>query len=367
MTGARGEQLGARRDLAGNEPAEVEDRVPGPGGQCGQVTIPVTHEPGHPGKKTLAGTPSVEQSDVMSRSERVLDDVPADVLRAAEHQQAHGGRVVAAELLRKWGLSEVWRVELAGAPVRSVIVKRGSGEMAAEADRYQRLVVPLGLDAPRLLGVDPLVLEDVGPDNLEQRPIPGGHREAVRTLARMRATATRALTADPSIGAGLRRSTADFADLARRAGAGLAAVRPDLAGALDDPARELIRRLDRAAGRPGTIVHSDFHPKNLVHAAGGRLVAVDWPLAYLHFHLGDLYCLIRETGQPELAGVYAEESGAGLATVLDDVTTGGLCWTLLTLRWLVEEGLTAIPESAGWLDGLVAELRGLVSRPSSRG
>ncbi|MFI5933505.1 phosphotransferase [Actinoplanes sp. NPDC051494] len=303
----------------------------------------------------------------MSRSERVLDDVPADVLRAAEHQQAHGGRVVAAELLRKWGLSEVWRVELAGAPVRSVIVKRGSGEMAAEADRYQRLIVPLGLDAPRLLGVDPLVLEDAGRDNLEQRPSPGGYREAVRTLVRMRATATNALAADPSIGAGLRRSTADFAGIARRAGAGLAAVRPDLAGALDEPARELIERLERAAARPDTIVHGDFHPKNLVHTPGGRLVAVDWPLAYLHSHLGDLYCLIRETGEPGLAEVYARETGTGPAEVADELTTGGMCWTVLTLRWLVDEGLAAIPGSAGWLDGLVAELRDLVSRPSSPG
>jgi len=125
----------------------------------------------------------------------------------------------------------VWRVRLAGGvPAESVIVKRAGGELAGEARRYRELVAPLGVEAPRLLaatGGDPavLVLQDVGTDNLEQRPTAEGYREAARTLARIRATAAGRLAAAAqpgivSIGAGLRRGTADFVDAARRAAAG---------------------------------------------------------------------------------------------------------------------------------------------------
>jgi hypothetical protein len=276
------------------------------------------------------------------------------------------GRVTAGQRLRRWGLSEVWRVRLAGGvPAESVIVKRAAGELAGEARRYRELVEPLGVEAPRLLaatGGDPavLVLQDVGPDNLEQRPSAEGYREAARTLARIRATAAGRLAAAAqpgivSIGAGLRRGTADFVDTARRAAAGVAALRPDLRGRLDESARVLVRRLDRLAGVPVTVVHGDFEAKNLVHAGGGRLVAVDWPSAYLHAHLGDLFSLMKNAGDHarELPAVFAAETGTAVADVLDQVATGRLCWTVMALRWVVEEGVHAIPEARGWIDELV--------------
>jgi hypothetical protein len=286
------------------------------------------------------------------------------------------GMIIGGERLRLWGLSEVWRVQLGGAEPRSVIVKRGAGEMADEARRYRQLVVPLAVPAPQLLaatdgaGADSavLVLQDIGQDTLEQRPSADGYRAAIRALARMRTTAARQLSADPLIGAGLRMTTAGFVDTARRADAGLAVMRPDLAGWLDSPAQVLVNRLDRLTGEPDTIVHGDFHAKNLIHAHGGRIVAIDWPGAYLHSHLGDLYCLLREAGKRGLAQevetaalpeIFARETGAEIRTVLDDLVTGGLCWTMLTLRWLVEEGVQAIPESREWIDELVADCQAL--------
>lgn len=111
---------------------------------------------------------------------------------------------VCGEPLRQWGLSEVWRLQLGGPEPRSVIVKRGTGEMAEEARRYRELVVPLGIAAAGLLAAQGgdgqpvvLVLEDVGPDTLEQRPTVKGYEEAARTLARMRAVAARRLAQDP--------------------------------------------------------------------------------------------------------------------------------------------------------------------------
>jgi hypothetical protein len=289
---------------------------------------------------------------------------------------AIGGVIVGAERLRHWGASEVWRLRVDGPAPRSVIVKRGLGEMADEARRYRELVLPLGLPAPRLvaagagLGPGVLVLEDVGPGNLEERPTAEGYRAAVRALARMRAAAARRLAADPGIGAGLRMSTADFADVGHRVAAGLAALRPELAGRLDGPVRTLVDRLDRLAGEPVTIVHGDFHAKNLIVTGDDRVAAVDWPVAHLHAHLGDLYSLLREADKRGLAGrvgaaalpaLFAREAGTDERTVADHMVTGGLCWTLLVLRWLLTEGIDVIPESRAWLDELVADCRALAA------
>ncbi|MFJ4922949.1 phosphotransferase [Streptomyces sp. NPDC088725] len=314
-------------------------------------------------------------------------DFPA-WLRDAAGLLGHGVLPLRGERLRLWGLSEVWRLELAGMGPRSVVVKRGTGEMAEEAARYRDLVAPLRVPAPRLIaargggGTEPvvLVLEDAGQHTLEQRPTAGGYREAVRTLARMRAVAARELASLPALGAGSRRTTADFADTARVTGAALARLRPDLAGALDGPARVLAGRLELLAADPGahpaTLVHSDFHAKNLVLGTGGRVVPVDWPLAYVHAHLGDLYCLLREARnhgraqQVEVAslpGVFAEEAGADPASVREQLVIGGLCWTLLALRWVVEDGVRVVPESARWIDELVSDARSLAGTPGSVG
>jgi hypothetical protein len=96
------------------------------------------------------------------------------------------GTIVGGELLRGWALSEVWRIHLDGVTRTSVIAKRGIGELAGEARRYHELVEPLGITAPRLLaeGVSGvIVLEDLGGDNLEDRPTADGYEQAVRVLA----------------------------------------------------------------------------------------------------------------------------------------------------------------------------------------
>jgi predicted O-methyltransferase YrrM len=282
-----------------------------------------------------------------------------------------GGTIVGGELLRGWALSEVWRIRLAGATRKSVIVKRGIGELAGEARRYRELVVPLGIAAPRLLGEDGsgvIVLEDVGGDNLEDRPTAEGYEEAVRVLARMRAASALRLAADPALAAGLRRSTADLLKVAARAATAMTALRPDLAGAIDDPIRAMTHRLEQLSGEPETIVHGDFQAKNLLHAPGGGIVTIDWSDAYVHPHLGDLYLLLREgRGQGRidsarmeaLPALFAYETGTDPRIVIDQLVTGGLCWTMRALRWVVEAGVHAVPVSRGWIDELVADLRRL--------
>lgn len=284
------------------------------------------------------------------------------------------GTIVGGDLLRGWALSEVWRIRLDGVTRKSVIAKRGIGELAGEARRYQELVVPLGIAAPRVLAEDGsgvIVLEDLGGDNLEDRPTAEGYEQAVRVLARMRAESALRLAADPALAVGLRRSTADLVASAARAATAMVALRPDLAGALDDPIRAMTRRLEQLSSEPATIVHGDFQAKNLLHIPGGGIVAIDWSDAYVHPHLGDLYLLLREgrkQGRIEgvrmdaLAEIFAHDAGTDLVTVADQLVTGGLCWTMNALRWVVETGVHAVPVSRQWIDELVTDLRELAER-----
>jgi aminoglycoside phosphotransferase (APT) family kinase protein len=318
--------------------------------------------------------------------------MPAEEGGTAENQHAHAGlleqnagviettvpgwlpdldgTIAGAELLRGWQLSEVWRIHLTGVTRKSVIAKRGVGELTGEARRYRELVVPLGIPAPRLLaegGPGVIILEDLGGDSLEQRPTPEGFAEAVRVLARMRAEAARRL-ADPSLANDLRRSTADFVTVAERAATAVTALRPDLAGALDTPTRALVSRLERLAGEPATIVHGDFQAKNLMHTPDGRIVTIDWSDAYVHPHLGDLYLLLREaTKNRAIDGVrgealkelFAHEAGTDPRTVTDQLVTGGLCWTMTALRWVAEVGVHEVPISRDWIDELITDLQRL--------
>ncbi|GIO85583.1 hypothetical protein J25TS5_25150 [Paenibacillus faecis] len=96
-------------------------------------------------------------------------------------------------LLRKWTLSEVYRVKLATGETR--IIKWGGSEMAGEAGIYRDLVHPLQLKAPQIFefvqlkdsGV--MIMEDAGEKNLEQQPQPAHFLEASRELARLRVRA----------------------------------------------------------------------------------------------------------------------------------------------------------------------------------
>jgi hypothetical protein len=284
------------------------------------------------------------------------------------------GTIVGGDLLRRWPLSEVWRIRLAGGPRPTVIAKRGVGALADEARNYRELVVPLGIPAPRLLaegGLGVIILEDLGGDDLEARPTAEGYAEAVRVLARMRHASALRLAAGRVPAAGRRRSTADFVAVAQRAGAAMTALRPDLAGALDDPLRAMTGRLERLSGEPATVVHGDFQAKNLLHTGDGGIVTIDWSDAYVHAHLGDLYLLLREgrkhsrIGMDELPELFAREAGTDLRTVTDQLVTGGLCWTMTALLWVVETGVHTVPVSRDWIDELVMDLRDLAERGSA--
>jgi hypothetical protein len=273
--------------------------------------------------------------------------------------EATGGTSVdelSGEVLRRWGSSEVWRLSAAGG---SVIVKRGSDSQAVEADAYERYVLPLGLPAPELLHVERtagtavLVLADVGAVTLEQQPSEAGYLAAADLLAEIR----RNKPAQAVTGFGPDR----LVELAKRVKRGVNEPLLDQVAKVVGPALEELHRTT-----PPAVVHGDFVPKNLV-TDGSRWTAVDWPSAYVAPHLADLYTLLRESPDPEpIEKRYVVASGTEPDLVRRQVVVGGVCFSLLALTWILDEGLRTVPESADWIDGLLRELDQLTTEAIRR-
>ncbi|MEV6633572.1 phosphotransferase [Actinoplanes sp. NPDC051470] len=269
-----------------------------------------------------------------------------------------GGRVAAGgDQLRCWGISETWRVRWDDGS--TAIVKRGAGEEALALDVYEQLLIPGGIAAPRLIashrgdGFVVLMFEDVGRFSLAEQPSEGGWLASARLLARLRHGARGRVGAAGRF----RFAAGEISDTWVRAGAALAAVRPDLAGALDGCGPLLAPNFRRLAGTvPETIVHGDFEAKNIVLTGAGPC-AVDWSSAQVGAHLGDLYSLVREAKPAdELIAAYADECarlGAPAADLRWQLALGGVVWTLRALRWVLEEGIHVVPEMLTWIDELV--------------
>ncbi len=273
-----------------------------------------------------------------------LDVVSAPVLEATKARavaELHG------ELLRQWGSSEVWRLSFG---LNSVIVKRGTDGQADEAAAYERFVVPLELPAPSLIhrcrsdGAGMLVLEDVGRVTLEQEPTAEGFVAAAELLATIRKRPVDGPSEFPP------ERVKELADRIGRIGFDLGPLTEALAG------------LHRDA--PTAVVHGDYVPKNLV-TDGTRWTAIDWPGAYTAPHLSDLHTLVRDAvalghDRAPIVAHYLEAAGGNPALVERQMLVGGGCFYLLALSFIVEEGLRTIPESSGWIDGLLSELEDVV-------
>ncbi|WP_308639383.1 phosphotransferase [Paenibacillus silvisoli] len=272
-------------------------------------------------------------------------------------------------LLRKWALSEVYRVRLATGESR--IIKWGGSEMAGEAGIYRDLVYPLQIKAPRIFefiqrpNSAVMVMEDAGEHNLEQRPLPQHFLEAAKVLARLRTSAAANLEAS------LPKKVIDAYSMT--ANGFLALLEdllksPKLAGSstLANMMKILPPHLERLyQAVPVTIVHSDYHAKNLLVQADGGVVPIDWSITYLSPHLGDLYSLTTEAqawcglSRDAIVAAYREVSHVSAEQVNWQLLVGGLCWLIRSLRWLAYGGTEIIPGSDAWIPDLMNDAAGL--------
>ncbi|MCM3627771.1 phosphotransferase [Paenibacillus glycanilyticus] len=268
-------------------------------------------------------------------------------------------------LLRQWALSEVYRVTLATGESR--IIKWGGNEMAGEANIYDQLVYPLQIKAPAIFhyvelqdsGV--MVMEDAGDSNLEEQPMPAYFLEAARELARFRLAATANLESLPKEVINAHTvSSEDFLCLLEDL------LRSDrLAGSISLlRLRELLpphlAKLEHSV--PLSIVHHDYHAKNLLIQHNGGIMPIDWSNGYLSPHLGDLYRLILEAqafgglSKEEVIAAYREDADITIEQLNWQISVGGLCWLIKTLRWLAYGGTEIIPGSDAWVPDLMNDV-----------
>lgn len=174
----------------------------------------------------------------------------------------------------------------------------GGNEMAKEALVYHELVHPLQIKAPEIFefvqlkdsGV--MVMEDAGEKNLEQQPHPSHFLEASRELAILRMKATANLESmEPKVIDSYLVLKEDFLVLLDDL---LKSDKLSETKVLLKLKKVLPRHLERLYQKiPTSIIHNDYHAKNLLIQNNG-IVPIDWSLAYLCPHLGDLYCLVNE-------------------------------------------------------------------------
>jgi hypothetical protein len=270
------------------------------------------------------------------------------------------------QLLRKWSLSEVYRATVKSGETR--IVKWGGNEMAREAGIYHNLLAALHIRSPELyeyhaVGNSALmIMEDAGPYNLEDKPNAHHFLEAARELARLRQTAS----------IHLKKS-----DVPRELIDTYLISDQEFLSLLDD----LIRMKDNSIFRrtkillpkhlervykevPLTLVHHDFHAKNLI-VQDHRILPIDWSIAYLSPHLGDLFCLIHDAHywsgleQDEVILAFQQEIGSNQLNIEDlkwQLNIGSLCWLIKSFRWLVYGGTETIPESVNWIPDLMTDM-----------
>lgn len=271
-------------------------------------------------------------------------------------------------LLRKWALSEVYRVRLRTGESR--VIKWGGNEMAGEACIYGELVHPLQIKAPRIFDFVELkdsgvmVMEDAGHTNLEVTPQPVYFLEASRELASTRARATVNLERmlPKSIINTYSVSMNQFLELLDDL---LQSEKLADSEVLLNLKTVLPYHLDRLYQTvPVTLVHHDYHAKNLVIGQQG-IMPIDWALAYLSPHLGDLYCLVTEAEayssltREDILAAYLEVTDTPVDQLNWQVSVGGLCWLIKTLRWLVYGGTEIIPGSEAWIPDLMSDVEQL--------
>ena len=170
-------------------------------------------------------------------------------------------------LLRRWSLSEVYRVTLKSGETR--IIKWGGQEMAGETAIYQQLVRPLKIKSLRIFEFYELktsaimIMEDAGRDNLEQRPEPDLFLEAARELANLQKVASANLGANlPSeIQRAYTVSASDFLALLDDLLKSNILSENNVLSRLQNTFPFIIDELYRTT--PLTLVHHDYHAKNL--------------------------------------------------------------------------------------------------------
>ncbi|GER89555.1 hypothetical protein KDW_37170 [Dictyobacter vulcani] len=280
------------------------------------------------------------------------------------------------DLLRQWGLSEVWRMTTRMG--ETWIAKRSHGSMAIELPLYQEVLGPLHAPRPQLHSYwqaeaeQLFILEDVGLETLEQQPGTAHFLEAARVLARLRCASLVQLQKIPPALAEQYGVTADYyiqaldyllqhEELDTEKKAILTSVSAWLPAQLQALYTDL----------PAVLCHNDYHVKNLI-ISDDTLVPVDWAMAYISPYLGDMYSLVhagafRKVAPDQIIAAYESEVRHWsrtydciqpmLSRSLDwQIALGAVCILITSIRWTLAEAMYVLPESKKWIPAMIRNI-----------
>ena len=98
---------------------------------------------------------------------------------------------------------------------------------------------------------------------------------------------------------------------------------------------------------------------------------IDWSIANLSPHLGDLYCIMQEASdygvdETELIDAYfsVTDSSHAVDNATWQIDIGALCWEIHVLRWIVEFGVNAVEEAKSWVPDIALSIRNIADRPT---
>jgi hypothetical protein len=318
--------------------------------------------------------------------QNILTEIPVSWVESVPHLPLLAD-VVRWELLRKWGLSEVWRVTLRSGEVW--IAKRAHGSMARELAIYRELLAPLAVNHPHLHSAWQtatacfLVLEDVGPLTLEMQPGPENFIMAAHELARLRCTSTHhllekccAIPDHYSISADHFLTALDTLLTHPQLAEEQKQILREVAVWLPEQLHVLYTQL------PPTLSHNDYHVKNLVLAPASTdtlsvqqaagIVPVDWAMAFICPYHGDLYSLLRNAGARNVScslvlSAYEDElyhlaeydacARHLLARPLSwQQALGGVCILITSIEWILREAYRELPESVAWIPRMLISM-----------
>ena len=270
--------------------------------------------------------------------------------------------VLKADLLRRWPLSEVWRLRLQSG--ETIIAKRGIDSMASEGEVYQILLNRLNLTRPQVYDsyteahCSILLMEDLGTVNLEKDPGRENYASAAKMLAEIRLSSQKQISSGRLNASELHKFVQPedrvFNDLQK------ILVSLDLNKEDTRILQEAMTRLPDELNRlyreyPMALTHNDYNAKNIM-VQQNKIIPVDWSNASLSPHLGDLYCLIQEAERNEIERSFIVNAFQErfYTDMLDwQIQIGGVCWLIRGLCWVCEVGITKVPGTENWVAPLV--------------
>ncbi|NBI30533.1 phosphotransferase [Chengkuizengella marina] len=284
--------------------------------------------------------------------------------------------VIKWESLRDWSLSSVYRITLQSTETK--IAKWSGGNMTREIDVYNDLLIPLDIEKPIIyenhkskLG-SYIIMQDLGKDTLEQKPLEKNFILAAKKLAHLHHQSTINIEKNLLPKETMKRyyvSLDIFIEelLYLNKHIFFTKIQKETISQLVKLFPKKIRKYYYIF--PMTLIHNDYFPKNLI-VTNENIKVIDWSNAYISHHLGDLYGLIKEAkyrhyNPKHIIQAYYNEINNRPYTLTElnwFVDFSGICWYIHSIKWILDYGRKVIEGSEYWIESMIINIEGLLRK-----